>query len=68
MLTSNLHRANAPGNVLLPARGTGLFKDSVASVTQIFTLDRSVLTERLGRVSRSQLSAILDGIGIVLGR
>lgn len=68
LLTSNLHRANAPGNVLLPARGTGLLKDSVAGVTQIFTLDRSLLTERVGRVSRSQLAAILDGIAIVLGR
>jgi mRNA interferase MazF len=68
MLTANLHRAGAPGNVLLPARGTGLLKDSVANVTQIVTLDRSQLTERVGRVSRNQLAAILDGIAIVLGR
>ncbi len=67
-LTSNLKWAGAPGNVLLPARGSGLSKDSVANVSQIVTLDRSVLTERVGRVSRAQLDLLLAGIGIVLGR
>mgnify|MGYP003477332928 CR=1 FL=1 len=67
-LTSNLKWADAPGNVLLPARSTGLSKASVANVSQIVTLDRSVLTERVGRVSRAQMEAMLAGIGIVLGR
>ena len=42
-LTSNLDWADAPGNVLLPARATGLPKDSVANVAQLVTLDREVL-------------------------
>jgi mRNA interferase MazF len=67
-LTSNLRWAEAPGNVLLPARGTQLPKDSVANVSQIVTIDRALLTERVGRLSRRQLDAILDGVALVLGR
>jgi mRNA interferase MazF len=67
-LTSNLCWAEAPGNALLPARATGLPKDSVANVSQILAIDRDFLTERAGRVSRNQLETILDGIGTMLGR
>jgi mRNA interferase MazF len=67
-LTSNLKWADAPGNVLLPARSTGLQRDSVANVSQIVALDRSVLTERVGHVSRTQLALVLAGIDVVLGR
>lgn len=67
-LTSNLGWAGAPGNVLLAARATGLPKDSVANVSQLVSLDRSVLTEQVGRISRRQLEAILAGIDVVLGR
>ena len=51
-LTSNLRLANAPGNVSLRARATGLPKDSVANVSRIVTIDRGLLTERTGHVSR----------------
>ena len=67
-LTSNLRWAQAPGNAPLPARSTGLPRDSVANVSQIVAIDRALLTERVGRISRSQLDAILDGIEVVLGR
>jgi mRNA interferase MazF len=67
-LTTNLRWAEAPGNLLLSARAAGLPRDSVANVSQPVTLDRELLTERVGRVSRSQLEAILDGIDIVFGR
>jgi len=67
-LTSNVKWADVPDNVLLPARSTGLSKDSVANVSQIVTLDRSILTERAGRLSRAQLALVLAGIDIVLGR
>lgn len=67
-LTSNLRWADAPGNALLPARATGLPRDSVANVSQILAIDRDLLTERAGRVSRNQLETILDGIGTLLGR
>ena len=67
-LTSNLGWANAPGNVRLTARATGLPKDSVANVSQLVTLDRDGLIERVGRISASQLERVLSGIDIVLGR
>jgi len=67
-LTSNLKWASAPGNVLLAARTSGLGKDSVANVSQIVTLDRTLLTERVGRVSKKQLELIFAGVDIVLGR
>jgi mRNA interferase MazF len=67
-LTSNLKWADAPGNVLLPARATGLPKDSVANVSQIVALDRMLLTERVGRVSRKQLDLLFSGVDTILGR
>jgi mRNA interferase MazF len=67
-LTSTLKWGDAPGNLLLRARATGLPKDSVANVSQIVSLDRSLLTERVGRVSRTQLALLLAGVDIVLGR
>ena len=67
-LTSNLHWADAPGNVLLTARQTRLGRDSVANVSQVVTLDRATLTERVGRIPAPKLDLILAGIDIVLGR
>lgn len=67
-LTSNLRWAEAPGNVLLTARSTGVPRDSVANVSQLVTLDRSVLVERVGKLSRPKLDLVLAGIDVVLGR
>jgi mRNA interferase MazF len=68
ILTSNARWADAPGNVLLAARATGLPKASVANVSQLVTLDRRALTERAGRLSASNLELVLAGIHVVLGR
>jgi mRNA interferase MazF len=67
-LTSNLRWADAPGNVLLAARATGLPKDSVANVSQVLALDTSLLAERVGKLSRAKTELVLSGIDIVLGR
>lgn len=67
-LTSNVVWADAPGNVLLPARSTGLPKDSVANVSQVITLDKRVLTDRAGKLSRAKLELVLTGIDVILGR
>lgn len=67
-LTSNQRLVVAPGNVPLPAATTGLPKDSVANVSQIITIDRELLTERVGRVTAAQLDRIMAGIDLVLGR
>ena len=67
-LTSNLRWAEAPGNVLLPARATRLSKDSVANVSQLLTLDRGVLAEHVVKLSGRRVETILSGIDVVLGR
>jgi len=67
-LTSNLRLAAAPGNVALAAGRTGLPKDSVANVSQIVSIDRSLLSDRVGQLTRSDLRLILAGIDLVLGR
>lgn len=67
-LTSNAKWVAAPGNVLLPSKLTGLAKESVALVAQVITLDKSVLTERCGKLSAAKLESILFGLDIVLDR
>lgn len=67
-LTSNLKWANAPGNVMLSARATGLPKDSVANVSQIISLDKTLLTEHSGKLSQAKISLVLSGIDVVLGK
>lgn len=67
-LTSNLRWSEAPGNVWLKTRFTGLPKDSVANVSLVVSLDRSVLTDRVGRLPRRKTELILTGIDVVLGR
>ena len=67
-LTSNLKWAEAPGNVLLSAKETGLPKDSVANGSQIVALDRAVLTTRVRKLGPRRLAQILSGIDVILGR
>jgi mRNA interferase MazF len=67
-LTSNLKWADAPGNISLPARLTGLPKDSVANVSQIVSVDKDFLTERVGKIPRAKLELLWSGIDVVLGR
>ena len=67
-LTSNLKWADAPGNVLLEARATGLPKDSVANVSQIVTLDRNLLTELLNKLPPAKTSLVIAGINVILGQ
>jgi mRNA interferase MazF len=66
-LTSKLGWADAPGNVQLTSRMTGLPRDSVANVTQLVTLDKGTLVDRVGTIPEPKLDLILEGIGIVLG-
>lgn len=68
VLTSNLRWSIAPGNVLLPAKHSGLDRDSVANVSQIVTVDKRQLTERVGRVPKRQMEAIFSGVDLVMGR
>jgi mRNA interferase MazF len=65
-LTSNLRLAEAPGCLLLSAALTGLSRDSVANVAQIITLDKSLLTERIGALRLSYLQQLEDLLRLVL--
>ena len=67
-LTSNLTWARAPGNVLLPQAESGLPKDSVANASQISTIDRALLTERVGKLLPRKLAQVQSGIDVILGR
>jgi mRNA interferase MazF len=65
-LTSNLKRANAPGNVLLDKKESNLPKQSVVNVSQLFTVDKSRLDEYIGTLSFKRITEILNGIKLVL--
>jgi mRNA interferase MazF len=67
-LTSNLSWARAPGNVLLSAKAAGLPRDSVANPSQIIALDRHLLTDRVAKLSPSNVTQIMNGIDVILGR
>lgn len=67
-LTTNLKWGAAPGNVEFSARLTGLPKDSVANVSQIVTIDKALLTSRVGKLPRMKLALVLAGIDIILGK
>jgi mRNA interferase MazF len=67
VLTTNIRLVDAPGNVLLPARSTGLRKDSVANVSQVVTVNRDFLRELAGRVRGQFLEDVENGFRLVLG-
>jgi len=65
-LTTNLSRANSPGNVLLNPDEGNLPKQSVVNVTQVFTVDKNDLIEKIGTISHKRVVQILSGIDLVL--
>ena len=65
-LTSNMSLLDAPGNVLVVAKSSGLPRDSVANVSQVLTLDRDYLMEQTGKVSGTTLKSIDEGLRLVL--
>ena len=66
VLTSNLRRAEAPGNVLLEEGEGNLPKQSVVNVSQIYTVDKRDLVERIGMLSRRRMREVLAGVMLVL--
>lgn len=66
VITSNLALADAPGNVRLSASASGLAKASVVNVSQVMTIDRSVLSGRVSVLSSSAVARIEDGLRLVL--
>ena len=65
-LTTNLRRADAPGNVLIPKAASGLPRDSVANVSQIVTVGRAQLTKRERRLPTLAVQSSERGLRLVL--
>jgi mRNA interferase MazF len=66
VVTSNLRLADAPGNVLLPTKASGLPKKSVANVSQLLTVDKSFLSRRVGQLAAREFEAVEAGLQLVL--
>ncbi len=64
-LTSNLKRAEAPGNVLLKEGEANLPKRSVVNISQIFTVNKTQLREYIGEVSGTRIRQILKGLRLI---
>jgi mRNA interferase MazF len=67
VITSNHDLHAAPGNLLLRRKDSGLTKDSVVNVSQLITVDKTYLTERVGRLPKRHTGAIDEGLRLVLG-
>jgi mRNA interferase MazF len=66
-ITSNLRLAKAPGNVLIHPHDSSLPRPSVANVSQVLTVDKSYLTERIALLPARLLRKIDQGLSLVLG-
>lgn len=64
-LTTNLRRAKAPGNVLLAENEADLPKQSVVVVSQVLTIDKSELIDKIGALSKERINTILEGIKLL---
>lgn len=67
VVTSNLHLADAPGNILLQKKSSKLAKDSVINISQIITIDKIFLTEKVSKLNSQILNALDEGLRVVLG-
>ena len=65
-LTSNLKRAKAPGNVLLLKTEGNLKKDSVVNISQLITVNKSDLSEKIGSLSLARTREIVEGIELLV--
>ncbi|MBL8211282.1 MAG: type II toxin-antitoxin system PemK/MazF family toxin [Bryobacterales bacterium] len=68
LITSNVARAKAPGNVLLQKGEGGLSKPSVVNVSQILTVDKTELIECVGTLTPASRNAVRDGLHLLFER
>jgi mRNA interferase MazF len=66
IISTNLNLINSQGNVLLAAKQSGLPKDSVVNVSQLFTIDESLLDEYVETISERKMEQIDKGLRLVL--
>jgi mRNA interferase MazF len=67
VITSNMTRADAPGNVRVERAESGLPKASVVNVSQLLTLDRELLTQRVRSLPAEAMRRVDEGLRLVLG-
>jgi mRNA interferase MazF len=65
-LTSNLKRASAPGNVFLKKGEANLPKDSVVNISQLVTVDKADLIEKIGSLSQAKIQIVIQGIMLLI--
>ncbi|HCC53820.1 MAG TPA: mRNA interferase MazF2 [Desulfobulbaceae bacterium] len=66
VITSNIHLASAPGNVTLSTKNSKLPKESIINVSQIITIDKSFLTEKVHTLSNVIMTQVDDGLRLIL--
>jgi mRNA interferase MazF len=66
VVTSNLKLTEAPGNIFLHSKSSGLPKDPVVNVSQIITIDKSFLSEKAGELNRKMMNSLDQGLRLVL--
>lgn len=66
VITSNVALALAPGNVLIKPRASGLPKDSVINISQLITVDKRFLTERVKALDLAVVEQVDEGLRLVL--
>ena len=66
VITSNIRLSAAPGNILLSTKKTKLPKESVINVSQLITIDKSFLTEKVNTLSNSIMANVDEGVRLVL--
>ena len=66
VVTSNLRLGDAPGNFSISKKDSGLTKDSVVNVSQLLTLDKSFLTEKIKKLPNKKLINLNNGLKLVL--
>lgn len=66
IITSNINLSKAPGNFLISKKESRLSKKSVVNISQILTLDKSFLSEKVGQLSTRSMLDLNDGLKLVL--
>ena len=66
IITSNLRLAEAPGNISISKKESGLSKESVVNVSQVLTLDKSFLSKKSGKLLSKKIMALNEGLRLVL--
>ena len=66
-ITSNLRLASAPGNIKITKKASKLSKDSVINVSQIITIDKSFLTEKVSKLNQQGFNLLNESLKLVMG-